>query len=61
MRRFIFWLAVVVIAAIGVIQLVPYGRDHTNPPVTQEPAWDRPETRMLAVRACFDCHSNETV
>jgi heme-binding protein len=61
MRRFIFWLAVVLIAAIGVIQLVPYGRDHTNPPVTQEPAWDRPETRMLAVRACFDCHSNETV
>lgn len=61
MRRVIFWLGVVLIAAIGVIQLVPYGRDHTNPPVTQEPAWDRPETRMLAVRACFDCHSNETV
>jgi hypothetical protein len=27
----------------------------------QEPAWDTPETRALAVRACFDCHSNETV
>ena len=26
----------------------------------QEPRWDGPETRALAVRACFDCHSNET-
>lgn len=25
-----------------------------------EPAWDSPQTRQLAVRACFDCHSNET-
>lgn len=43
-----------------VAQLVPYGRDHSNPPARAEPAWDRPETRELAVRACFDCHSNET-
>jgi Haem-binding domain len=28
---------------------------------TQGAAWDAPETRELAVRACFDCHSNETV
>jgi hypothetical protein len=42
------------------IQLVPYGRDHTNPPVTGEPTWDAPETRALAKQACFDCHSNET-
>ncbi len=43
------------------IQLVPYGRNHVNPPVTGEPAWDSPVTRSLAKRACFDCHSNETV
>jgi hypothetical protein len=43
------------------IQLIPYGRDHTNPPVTGEPAWDSPATRETAARACFDCHSNETV
>jgi hypothetical protein len=42
------------------IQVVPYGRDHSNPPVTSEPDWDSPETRDLAVAACFDCHSNET-
>jgi len=41
------------------IQVVPYGRDHSNPPVTAEPAWDTPATRDLAVRACYDCHSNE--
>lgn len=60
MRQRIFWLGPMLIAAIGAIQIVPYGRDHRNPPVTQEPAWDRLETRLLAARACFDCHSNET-
>jgi mono/diheme cytochrome c family protein len=42
------------------LQAVPYGRDHTNPPVTSEPAWDAAATRALAKQACFDCHSNET-
>jgi mono/diheme cytochrome c family protein len=49
------------VVAMLAIQLVPYGRDHTNPPVSGEPAWDSPRTRELAVRACFDCHSNQTV
>jgi len=31
-----------------------------NPLVVQEPPWDSPQTRELAVKACFDCHSNET-
>ncbi len=47
------------IAALA-IQVIPYGRNHTNPPVRQEPAWSSPETRALAKRGCFDCHSNET-
>jgi heme-binding protein len=42
------------------IQAVPYGRSHTNPPVTKEPTWDSPATRALAKQACFDCHSNLT-
>ena len=49
------------LALLVLIQLVPYGRDHSNPPVVAEPAWDSPQTRELAVRACFDCHSNEVV
>lgn len=43
------------------IQLIPYGRDHQNPPVVTEPDWDSPHTRDLVAAACFDCHSNETV
>src|SRR5688572_14387259 len=61
MRRIVHWVGAAAVVVMAVIQLVPYGRDHRNPPVTQEPRWDRPETRALAVRACFDCHSNETV
>jgi hypothetical protein len=44
----------------GLMQLIPYGRTHSNPPVKMEPKWDSPRTRELAKRACFDCHSNET-
>ena len=43
----------------GLIQLIPYGKDHTNPQVLAEPQWSSPETRDLMVRACFGCHSNE--
>ena len=57
LKIFVIFLA----AAFVLIQFIPYGRNHTNPPVVQEPAWNAPETRAMAVRACFDCHSNETV
>jgi hypothetical protein len=52
-----------VMAGLGVfllIQLVPYGRDHSNPPVIREPPWSSNKTRELAVGACYSCHSNET-
>lgn len=48
------------LALFGLMQVVPYGRTHSNPPVTGEPQWASAETRDLAVRACYDCHSNET-
>lgn len=60
MKRFLQILGILV-AGFVLIQLVPYGRDHTNPPVVAEPKWDSAQTRDLAKRACFDCHSNETV
>jgi hypothetical protein len=50
----------VIVTLFLVAQLVPYGREHANPPVRREPAWNSAATRALAVRACFDCHSNET-
>lgn len=43
------------------IQLIPTWLLQQNPAVLAEPAWDSPQTRELAQRACFDCHSNETV
>ena len=64
-RRF-SWRGLILytLGALGVlfvlIQFVPYGRSHTNPPVTKEPAWDSAQTRAFAVAACYDCHSNET-
>ena len=42
------------------IQFIPYGKNHTNPPVIAEPKWDSPQTRTLFMRACGDCHSHET-
>jgi mono/diheme cytochrome c family protein len=42
------------------VQFVPLPGRGNNPAVVAEPAWDRPQTRALAKRACFDCHSNET-
>lgn len=42
------------------IQFIPYGHDHTNLPVVAEPPWNSQQTRDLVVRACYDCHSNQT-
>jgi hypothetical protein len=55
-------LAAVALAGVltfVLIQFVPYGRSHSNPPGTGEPDWATPETRELMVNACFSCHSNE--
>ncbi len=43
-----------------VIQFIPYGKVHTNPKVVNEPQWDSQKTRELFMRACGNCHSNET-
>jgi hypothetical protein len=50
----------VLVGLFALMQLIPYGRTHSNPRIIQEPPWDSPRTRALAVRACFNCHSNET-
>lgn len=61
MKRLLLWSGLAIVALVLLIQAIPYGRAHTNPPVQQEPKWDSPRTRELAVRACYDCHSNQTV
>lgn len=51
--------AIAAVLVFGLIQLIPYGKDHTNPEVLAEPQWSSAETRDLMVRACFGCHSNQ--
>jgi hypothetical protein len=58
LRRVVLGIIGIALLAFLAIQLVPV--DRSNPPVVSEPNWDSPETRALAQRACFDCHSNET-
>jgi len=56
-----WWLAIAAVAGVFVlIQLVPYGHDHGNPPVTQDAPWADPAARSIALRSCYDCHSNQT-
>ncbi len=57
MARVLLGLAVMVLI-FGGIQLVPVTRE--NPPVESDvPA--PPEVKAVLRRACYDCHSNETV
>jgi len=60
--KYIFWavIALFIIGFIG-LQIYAFNQERTNPPVIQEPDWDTPQTRQLAQRACYDCHSNETI
>ena len=53
-------IAVAVLFGLCVLIQIPVWLLQNNPPVSQEPNWDSPQTRALAQRACFDCHSNET-
>ena len=48
-----------VVAAIGLLAIQAVPVEHSNPPVEGDlPA--PPEVHALLVRACYDCHSNET-
>lgn len=59
LRRVLLVLALGALAVLLVIQLVPYGRDHANPPVTQQARMD-PATQAVVTESCADCHSNRT-
>jgi cytochrome c551/c552 len=57
-RRIVKWSSIGLPVALLLAQLVPV--DRTNPPVETEPPAP-PEVRAVLRRACYDCHSNETV
>ena len=59
-RRFLLRAGLGLLAVAVLLQLVPYGRDHTNPPVTQDAPWPDGRGRELATAACYDRHSNQT-
>jgi len=61
MKKAVLWVIIGLVVVGLLIQLVPLPGRGNNPPVTSEPLWDSPQTRALTKRACFDCHSNETV
>jgi hypothetical protein len=57
-KSIVKWSLAGLLLAFVAIQLVPV--DRTNPPVeTEVPA--TAEARSVLRRACYDCHSNETV
>ena len=58
-KRVILWVLIGLVVVGLLIQLIPLPGRNNNPPVVSEPNWDSPQTRALAKRACFDCHSNE--
>jgi cytochrome c551/c552 len=59
MKRIVLWVIGLLVLFFVALQLIPL--DRSNPTVTREAKWDSPQTKALAQRACYDCHSNETV
>jgi len=59
-RRLVVRAIQVGLVLFGLIQVVPYGWWHENPPVVDDAPWPDGETASLARDACYDCHSNET-
>jgi len=50
MRKIPFVVAAVLVVVGLLIQLIPYGRDHSIPPVNDEPVWPGPEARAGKAR-----------
>jgi mono/diheme cytochrome c family protein len=60
MRRWFALGAGIVVVLLLAIQLVPYGRDHTNPQASGVVPWPDAQTEQLFSAACADCHSYDT-
>jgi hypothetical protein len=58
-RRLLVRAAIALVALFALIQAIPYGWPHSNPPVVTRLAWDSPRTEQLARKYCLDCHSNK--
>ena len=58
MKKMLLSIGVLAIVAFGIIQLIPV--DRSNPPVGADIPTS-PAVKAILKRACYDCHSNETV
>ena len=58
-KKVLLYGAAAVVAGFLLIQLVPYGRAHDNPPVTKAAVLPPAAQRVMA-GSCGDCHSNLT-
>jgi len=55
MKKTIYFIIVLI-----VIQFIPFGKEHTNPKIINEPNWNNIKTKKLFYKACGDCHSYKT-
>jgi hypothetical protein len=60
LRRSALIVGGVLLGALVLMQLVPYGWTHSNPPVTSAAPWPDAESEAIARQSCYACHSNET-
>ena len=60
MTRILKWIGAGALGLFVVLQLVPYGWTHSNPPVLADAPWPSASAESIARDACYDCHSNET-
>jgi hypothetical protein len=60
MKKILSYLVIAAVVVFALIQFIPFGHDHTNPPTVSEPTWVNPQARALVKEHCFQCHSNET-
>lgn len=58
MKKYLYYLLFILIIAFVLIQFIQTER--TNPPVYSDTKTS-PEVKVVLKRACYDCHSNETV
>jgi hypothetical protein len=59
-RRMLLRAGLGLLLVAVLLQLLPFGRLGTDPPVTRDAPWPSGRARELAVAACYDCHSNQT-
>lgn len=67
LRRAALGLLGLAVFGFILLQLLPVGafasslKREANPPVTESIVWSSEEVEAIARRACYDCHSNETI